>query len=70
MDINDLNNLALNNNIYLNSEELNYAYNYIKSNYLKYIDNPNLFDISKHTGKISKENIIKINNLINKYKKE
>lgn len=68
LNISDINTFALNNNIYLNNEELVFIYNYIKNNYNFLIDNPNNFNLLKYKDKFSNENYIKINNLINEYK--
>ncbi len=69
MSINDLNNLAIKHNIYLNNNELNNAYKLIKDNYLNIIDNPDNYDISNFKDYFTNDNYIKINNLINEYKK-
>ena len=70
LTIADINNFAINNDIYLSKNELDFIYNYIKDNYLLLIDNPNDFDISKYQDIFSNTNYIKINNLINNYKKK
>ncbi len=69
MSINDLNNLAVKHDIYLNNKELNNAYKLIKDNYLNIIDNPNNYDINNYKDYFTNDNYIKINNLINEYKK-
>ena len=68
MNINDVNNFAINNSIYLSNEELNFIYNYIKENYLLLIDNPNNFNIYDYKDRFSEDNFIKINKLLNEYK--
>lgn len=68
MNINDINNFALKNNIYLSKEELDFIYKYIKENYLLLIDNPGNFNINDYKDKFSEDNYNKINNLINEYK--
>ena len=70
MSINDLNNLAIKNNIYLNNNELNNAYKLIKDNYLNIIDNPSNFNIDNYKDKFTNENYLKINNLIKEYKEK
>ena len=70
MTIDDINNFAIKNSIYLNNIELNFIYDYIKDNYNSLLDNPNNFDISIYKNTFSEENYIKINNLINEYKKK
>ena len=69
MSINDLNNLAVKHDIYLNNKELNNAYKLIKDNYLNIIDNPDNYDINNYKDYFTNDNYIKINNLINEYKK-
>ena len=68
MNINDINNFALKNNIYLSKEELDFIYKYIKENYLLLIDNPDNFNINDYKDKFSEDNYNKINSLINEYK--
>ncbi len=68
MSINDLNNLAIKHDIYLNDNELNNAYKLIKDNYLNIIDNPDNYDINNYKNYFTNDNYIKINNLINIYK--
>ena len=69
MSINDLNNLAIKHDIYLNDTELKNAYKLIKDNYHYVIDNPNNYDLSNYKDYFTNDNYIKINNLINEYKK-
>ena len=63
MSIDDFYKLCLKKDIHLNDNELNYSYNFIKSNYL----NINNIDISLYKEHFSNENYIKICNLINEY---
>lgn len=70
MSIDDINNFAKNNNIYLSNNELEFIYKYIKNNYLKLIENPNNFSLINYKDNFSNDNYIKINNLINEYKKK
>ena len=65
MSIDDINNFAKNNNIYLSNNELEFIYKYIKNNYLKLIENPNDFSLINYKDNFSNDNYIKINNLIN-----
>lgn len=64
MDINDLNNLAINKNIALSPEELEFSYNFIKNNWQTVISNHGIFDIDKYKDYYSEENFIKIKQLI------
>ena len=56
-------------NIFLNDNELDFVYTYIKNNYDKLITNPNI-DLSKYKQYLSEENYNKIVNLVNEYKKK
>ena len=64
----DINNFALNNNIKLNNNELDFIYNFIKTKYKEVLKNPNGFNFTKYKNNFSNENFIKINGLINRYK--
>ena len=64
----DINTFALNNNIRLNNNELDFIYNFIKSRYKEVLSNPNSFSLTKYKNNFSNENFIKINGLINRYK--
>ena len=70
MNIDDINNFAIKNNIFLSNEELNFIYKYIKNNYNYLIDNYNLFNLSNYKDYFSEENYKKIKMLINDYKKK
>ncbi len=70
MNKNDINNFAIKNNIYLNNNELNYIYSFIKNNYQELIDNPSNFNIDNYKDKFTNENYLKINNLIKEYKEK
>lgn len=70
LSINDINNIALKNNILFSKSELDFVYFFIKKNYLNIFNNPNSFDLAKYKDKFSKDNYIKLNNLINEYKKK
>lgn len=65
---NDINNFALNNNIKLNNNELDFIYNFIKTKYKEVLNNPNSFNFTKYKNNFSNENFVKINGLINRYK--
>ena len=64
----DINNFALNNNIKLNKNELDFIYNFIKTKYKDILSNPNNFNLVKYKNNFSNENFIKINKIVNKYK--
>ena len=65
---NDIYNFALNNNIKLNNNELEFIYNFIKTRYKDVLNNPNSFSLVKYKNNFSNENFIKINAIVNKYK--
>lgn len=64
-----INTFALNNNINLNKNELDFIYNFIKTRYKDILTNPNSFSLTKYRENFSNENFIKINGLVNRYKK-
>ncbi len=70
LSIDDLNKFAINNNIILSENELNFIYSFIKKNHEYLLNNPNDFNIEKYKDKLSEENFIKIDLLINKYRKK
>ena len=65
---NDINSFALKNNINLNTNELEFIYNFIKTRYKEVLNNPNNFSLTKYKNNFSNENFVKINGLINRYK--
>ena len=65
---NDINNFALNNNIKLNTNELDFIYNFIKAKYKDILNNPSNFNLVKYKNNFSNENFIKINAIVNRYK--
>ena len=62
-----LNELMITNNFYLNNNELDIIYKYIKEKYLDFIKNPDII-ISKIKEKITQENYLKLLNIYNQYK--
>ena len=64
----DINTFALNNNIKLNNNELDFIYNFIKTKYKDVLNNPNNFNLVKYKNNFSNENFIKINAIVNRYK--
>ncbi len=63
----DILNFAQKNDIYLNDNELDFTYNFIKNNYKEAIQNKDTFNLSAYKDKFSKENFPKIEKLIQKY---
>lgn len=65
MTMEQLNAMALDNGIKLNNNELEFSYNFIKSNWKEVLANQDSFDLSKYKDKFSDENYKKIEELIN-----
>ena len=59
--------IANSKNIYLNENELDFVYRFIKRNYEALYANPNI-DLSKYKQYLSDENYNKIIKLVNEYK--
>ncbi|MBE6161477.1 MAG: DUF2624 family protein [Firmicutes bacterium] len=66
----DINNFAIKNNIYLNKDELEFVYSYIKNNYKTILNNKGNINLEQYKTKFSEENFVKINNLFNEYYKK
>ena len=62
-----VNDIALKNNIVLNSEELDFLYRFVTKNYEALYANPNI-DLSKYKSHFTEENFEKIMKLVNDYK--
>lgn len=62
----DLDNFAKKNDIYLNQEELDFLYRFVKKNYEAVWANPNI-DLTRYKKYFSEENFTKIINLISEY---
>ncbi len=54
-------------NIFLNQEELDFTYIFIKKNYKTILNNPTLLNMDLYKDRFSEENFIKINGIINEY---
>lgn len=67
MDINDVNNFAINKGIGLSNEELDFTYRFIKQNWKNILSNHGIFDIEKYKSNYSEENFIKIKKLLKEY---
>lgn len=63
LSVEDLNNLALKNNIIFNQTELNFSYDFIKKNWRTILSNHGYFEIEKYKEYYSDENFNKIMNL-------
>jgi len=67
MTVEDVDNYAKRNDIYLSDNELDFTYNFIKKNYEALYANPNI-DLSRFKSNYSLENYEKIIKLINNLK--
>jgi len=65
----DINNFAIKNNINLNKNELEFIYNFIKTKYKDVLNNPTNFSLVKYKNNYFFKNFIKINAIVNRYKK-
>lgn len=63
----DINKFALNKNINLSEDELNFTYNFIKKNYHNILENPKLFDINRYRHYYTNENFSKIAKVYQEY---
>lgn len=63
----DINNFAINKDINLSEEELEFTYNYLKKNYKDILSNPRLFDLNRYQNMYSKENFSKITKVYQEY---
>ena len=66
LDINSVNSLLINNNIYLDNNELSNIYYIIKNNYNDLINNK----LYLYKDKFNMDNYNKLNNLLNQYIKK
>ena len=66
LTIEQINNLAIKNDIFLNETELEFTYQFVKKNWQTIIANHGNFDITKYKTHYSNENFIKIMNLYKK----
>ena len=60
----DINNFAIRKNIFLNNDELNFTYDFIKKNWQDIIKNPHMLDIDRYQNKFSQENFPKVKQLL------
>lgn len=63
----DVNNFAVSKNVYLNSEELDFVYDFVKKNWEQVIKNPKLLNLDRYKNRFSPENFEKIKKLFNEY---
>ncbi|MBO5096555.1 MAG: hypothetical protein J6B98_06745 [Bacilli bacterium] len=62
-----VNNFAISKNVQLNSEELDFTYNFIKKNWRSIISNPTLLNLDRYQDKYSKDNFTKIKQVFLEY---
>lgn len=67
MTINDINNFAISKGIYLSESELEFTFNFIKTNYKNILGNPKLLDLERYKNKYTKENFEKISKVFQEY---
>lgn len=67
MSKDDFNKLALNKKIVLNNEELDFAYNYVKSNYKELLNSKSI-NLDNYKDKFREETLNKLKELLEEYK--
>lgn len=63
----DVNNFARKNNVFLNEEELDFTYAFVKKNWQTVIANPNTLNLDRYQDKFTEENLVKIKKLFKEY---
>ncbi len=63
----DIDNFARKNNIFLNEEELEFTYIFVKKNWQTVIANPASLNLDRYKDKFSEENLTKIKKLFKEY---
>lgn len=63
----DVNNFARKNNVFLNEDELQFTYLFVKKNWQIILANPNALEIDRYKNHFSEENLLKIKKLIKEY---
>ncbi len=63
----DVDNFARKNNIFLNEEELEFTYIFVKKNWQTVIANPTALNLERYRDKFSEENLVKIKKLFKEY---
>ena len=67
LTIDQVQNFALQNDIHLNEEELQFTYQFVKKNWEIIFQNPNLLQLDRFKDRFSEENFPKIQKLIQFY---
>ncbi len=63
----DVDNFARKNNVFLNEEELDFTYTFVKKNWFSVISNPSSLNLDRYKDKFSEENLIKMKKLFKEY---
>ncbi len=63
----DIASFAQKNQVYLNSQELDFTYQYVKNNWQEILKNPNTLHLERYKNKFTNENYQKIEKLIPMY---
>ena len=58
---------ATKNNVFLSQEELDFTYHFVKKNWDKILQNPNLLNFERFKDRYSEENFVKIQKLYQMY---
>lgn len=64
---NDIFNFAEKNNVFLNEEELDFTYLFVKKNWFSIISNPSSLNLDRYKDKFSEENLLKMKKLFKEY---
>lgn len=64
---NDVDTFAKKNNVFLNPEELDFTYTFVKKNWQTVITNPNSLNLDRYKDKFTNENLNKIKKLFKEY---
>lgn len=67
LSINQVNDFAQKNNVFLSESELNFTFQFIKKNWEMIFRNPTLLKLERYKSQFSEENFIKIQKLVNMY---
>ena len=67
LSISDVDNFAMEKNIHLSNEELNFTYEFIKKNWRQIIKSPESLDLDRYKSKYTEENFHKIKILFKEY---
>ena len=67
LKLEDISSFANSKNCYLNQQELEFTYNFIKKNWKDVLQNPSLLDLNHYKKFYSEENFYKIKRIYNEY---